>query len=140
MEIVGLLAAVGLAAAGALHAVWAFSPWPAVDRTTLAKVVLGDEGEGFPWAPACVGMAAVLAAAGYVVAARSGLLPVIGPRQLYTVGAWTIAAGLLARGSVFPAVITLRGRSGPEFKTWDLRVYTPVCLVLGGLSLAVALS
>ncbi|MFD1936755.1 DUF3995 domain-containing protein [Nonomuraea mangrovi] len=139
MEIVGLLAVVGLAAVGGLHAVWAFSPWPATDRTTLAKVVLGDEGEGFPWGPACIAMAAVLGSAGYVVAVRSGLLPPVGPAQLYTAGAWVIAAVLLARGAVFPAVVTLRGTWSQEFRTWDLKVYAPVCLALGGLTLAVAL-
>ncbi|HEY9412293.1 MAG TPA: DUF3995 domain-containing protein [Jiangellaceae bacterium] len=140
MSIAGMLATAGLAGAAAIHAVWAFTPWPAPDRATLARIVLGSEDDDVPWLPACLGMAGVLAGAAYVVAAKADVVPAVGPDPLYTAGAWAIAGGLLLRGTAFPAVMAWRDDDSTEFRSWDLKVFAPICIVLGGLSLVVALS
>lgn len=129
----GAVAVVGLAGAGALHALWANgSPWPAATFDELADTVVGRRpfpGRGATWT-----VAALLAAATVTTSARSGFVPFPGGKDTLIVraGARAVAVTLLARGAI-GAAVSASGVDGstPVFRRWNLAVYSPLCLVLG---------
>ncbi|MFJ5923956.1 DUF3995 domain-containing protein [Kitasatospora sp. NPDC092948] len=128
-----------LAALGGLHAVWARSPWPCRDREQFADLVVGVTPDRLPSPQACLGVAGMLGAGAYLVAARGGLLPAVGPRRLPAVGSAGVAAVLLARGSVGPLLFgTGRVPRTPRFVRLDRRVYAPLCAALGAGAALVA--
>ncbi|WP_377322972.1 DUF3995 domain-containing protein [Pimelobacter simplex] len=122
----------GLAAAGALHLVWATgSPWPARSRDTLADAVTGSPA-GLPPAPltAAVG-------AGLLVAA-AGTATTVAPRVQDAVRG-VVGTGLLARAALGGRRTTvLLGMPAPSatFVRFDARVYRPLVAVLGAAVLA----
>jgi hypothetical protein len=138
----GLVGVVGLAGAGALHVAWARgSTWPAADAADLADLVVGraptdgDAGPAaMPGAGASVAVAGLLGAAALLTAGASGLVPVGTGRaqHLARLGARTAAGVLLARGSAGLLVSSL-GIDGASdrFRTWNRRLYSPLCLGLG---------
>lgn len=144
----GLVGVAGLAGAGALHVAWARgSTWPAADAADLADLVVGrapsagsDRAASVPGAGPSFAVAGLLGAAALLTAGASGLVPVGSGRaqRLARLGARTAAGVLLARGSAGLVVSSL-GIDGASdrFRTWNRRVYSPLCLGLGG---AVALS
>lgn len=136
MMVLGGIAAAVLALVGALHVVWMFSPWPVRTREEFARKVVGVESEDLPSRPLTALVALALAAAAYLVAARAGLVAVIGPDWGVPVGTAVVAGVLLLRGL---AGFATSARKDTEFAYWDLRVYAPLCVVLGGACLAVAL-
>ena len=129
----GAFAAVGLAGAAALHALWANgSPWPATSFDELADTVVGQR--PFPSRGATWTVAALLGAATVTTSARSGLMPFPGgpDTALVRVGSRAVAVTLLARGVVGAAVSAVGvGGSTPAFRRWNLAVYSPLCLALG---------
>lgn len=125
-EIAGTVTAVVLAAIGALHVVWAFTPWPAGDYETLARFVYG--GPQLPPKGPCLVVGCGLFAAGYEVLAIAGAVPGIGPEYLVRAGVWTLVLVLLARGVAGP-LFSLRGSR--EFRFWNLAAYSPLCVALG---------
>ncbi|KDN85735.1 DUF3995 domain-containing protein [Kitasatospora cheerisanensis] len=124
-----------LAAVGALHLVWARSPWPCRDRERFAELVVGVGPEQLPSAGACLGVAGLLGAAAGLVGSRGGVLPPVGPRRLRTAGAAAVAGVLLARGLAGPVAFA---RRSPAFVRLDRRLYAPLCLALGTGAAAVA--
>jgi len=144
----GLLGVVGLAGAGALHVGWARgSTWPAADAADLADLVVGraptDEPAGPPAVPgaaASFAVAGLLGAVALLTAGASGLLPVGSGRaqHLARFGARVAAGVLLARGSsgLLAPSLGIDGASD-RFRTWNRRLYSPLCLGLGS---AVAVS
>ncbi|WP_457027931.1 DUF3995 domain-containing protein [Kitasatospora sp. P5_F3] len=140
-KLAGGTAAVGLGAAGALHGIWTFSPWPLAGRAEIARTVVGVAEADLPTPELTAAVAAALWAAAYVVAARADLVPRIPPRGLVRHGAWGVAGVLLLRGTagLISSGLTSTGRP-PEYTRWDLALYSPLCLVLGGLTAYVAAS
>ncbi|MFG2694090.1 DUF3995 domain-containing protein [Kitasatospora sp. NPDC048407] len=117
-----------LAAVGALHAVWSRSPWPCRDREQFADLVVGVAPDRLPSAGACLAVAGLLGTGAYLVAARGGVLPPVGPRRLRTAGAAGVAGALLTRALAGPLAFA---RRTPDFVRLDRRVYAPLCLALG---------
>ncbi|MFJ5552312.1 DUF3995 domain-containing protein [Streptomyces sp. NPDC093225] len=133
-------AAVGLAAAGAFHAVWVFSPWPLASRAEYAAVVVGVTEAQLPSGPLTTAVAGLLVAASWLVVtgARPGH-PLAGSR-LVRAGLWTVAGVLAVRGAGGLLVSALGlGEVPEEFRRWDLVLYSPLCVALGGLTAYLAL-
>jgi hypothetical protein len=148
----GLLAAALLSAVAALHVAWASgSPWPLADRDQLNRHV-------FP-APRPVARGTADAAAARAAPARApsrgatwtvallcaaaALLLVLrsfglGGRPVQA-GALGVAAVLGLRGLAGLLLSGLLALGGPLFTHWDLRVYSPLCLLIAALSLWVGL-
>lgn len=141
MTVAGAVASVGLALAGLLHCVWVFSTWPLSSRDEYARVVVGVQDETrAPSASLTLTVALLLLMASYLVAARSDLTPYGGPAWITGVGVWVIAVVLLIRGTGGLVVSGFGlGNTPPEFARWDLRIYSPLCLILGVLAAACAL-
>jgi len=120
-----IVAGVGLGAVGALHLAWAAgSSFPAPNREVLADTVVGSPAMPGPVPCAVVGVGA-LAVAAAVAAGR--------PRRLSGVVRRLAAAGLATRAAA-GGVVTARRLGLPEpserFRSWDARVYRPLCAVL----------
>ncbi|MBW5486859.1 DUF3995 domain-containing protein [Streptomyces bambusae] len=127
-------AATGLAAAGALHVVWTRSPWPLDTPADLARVAVGVEETELPSAPLTLAVAGLLGTAGALVTAAARPESRWGRAKLVRAGVWTATGVLAARGAGGLAVSGLQlGKSTPEFRHWDLRLYSPICLTLAGL-------
>ncbi len=78
VRVAGAAVAAVLGATGALHAVWAVTPWPLGTPEEFADAVVGT-GDGVPPAAACVAVAGLLGTAAYLVGAEAGVLPGVGP-------------------------------------------------------------
>ncbi|PRA97841.1 DUF3995 domain-containing protein [Microbacterium sp. MYb64] len=119
--------AVGLAAVGVLHLVWAAgSPWPARDAAALADAVVGSE--HVPAAGPTVGVAVLALGGAAVVGGAGGAGPIA---RLIRAGA---AGALIARGLAGGVAATKALRlpdPSARFRRLDRVVYRPVCLVLG---------
>jgi len=116
----------------AVHANWARgSAWPARDRASLARAVLGSE--TLPGAGPCIAVAALLAAASALVAGwpKDG-------SPVQRSGAAGVAVILIARGAAGLAGLMPQERS-PIFKRWNRRAHSPLCLALGALAATGAL-
>lgn len=136
---VGAVAVGGLAAVALLHAAWARgSTWPAADRRQLTDLVVGRRASsgdgGFPDARASWTVAILLSGAAGLTAARAGLVPFPGGRTSWPVrvGTGVVTTALLARGA---SGLVVSGidlvPTTPEFRRWNLRLYSPLCLALG---------
>jgi len=116
----------------AVHANWARgSPWPARDRVSLARAVIGSE--TLPGAGPCIAVAGLLATASALVAGwpKDG-------SPVQRAGAAGVAVILVARGAAGLAGLLPQERSA-IFKRWNRRAYSPFCLALGALAAAGAL-
>ncbi|WFB06074.1 DUF3995 domain-containing protein [Streptomyces sp. LX-29] len=130
-----------LLAAGALHVVWVFSPWPLKSWGDFAATLVGVDESQRPSGPETLAVAGVLGTAAGLVLTGSrptsnrwaGSWPV-------RAGMWTVAGVLGARGLGGFAVSGLSLGDAPAvFRHWDLRLYSPICVTLGGLTGYVAL-
>ncbi len=135
----GATAALGLGAAGALHAIWTFSPWPLASRADFARTVVGVPEASLPTAGLTAMVAGALGSAAYLVAAEARLVPQVGPRSLARVGVGVIAGALLLRGAAGMVASGLTSRPS-DYTRWDLALYSPLCLTLGSLTAYVAAS
>lgn len=130
-----------LLAIAVLHAVWLFSPWPLATPADLARDVVGRSDGSLPrrlFVPATVGVVVALALAAFLVGAHGGLLDPPS-ESLARVGTWGVAAVLLGRGAY--GLLESGARLGDHpasYRRLDLRFYSPLCLVLGGLTAVVA--
>ncbi|GAA2409664.1 hypothetical protein GCM10010404_79490 [Nonomuraea africana] len=138
MKLAGGTAALGLAAVGALHAVWTFSPWPLASRADFARTVVGVAEADAPGPGLTAAVAAALGTAGFLVAAQAGLAPRVLPTRLGTLATWAIAGGLLLRGGAGLATSALAKPT--DYTRWDLVAYSPLCLTLGALTAYIATS
>ncbi|MFE6910026.1 DUF3995 domain-containing protein [Streptomyces erythrochromogenes] len=130
-----VVAAGGLAAAAALHAVWIRSPWPLGSPAELAEVVVGTEQEALPSAAATAAVAGLLAAASGMVLAGARPDSALGRARLVRAGLWTVSAVLAARGLGGLVVSGLDLQQAPaRYTEMDLRLYSPLCLALSSLT------
>lgn len=141
---IGAIAAGGLLAVGILHAVWLFSPWPLANWTSWSHA-FGNTGFRVP-DHIMAAVAILFALAAYIVAAQAGLLRRLGPAWIYRAGAWVIAVLFVLRavlGEIEMARMLDDPRMTPAFREttrYYLLIYLPLFMVLGVLSLVVALS
>jgi hypothetical protein len=131
------LASLSLAGLAALHALWATgATWPARDRAKLADAVAGRPESGMPSAPACLVVAGLLATGALFVSGRPARCP--GVQRLGSLG---VAGVLTLRGLLGFAgrtEVVSPGSTSPRFRRLDRRYYSPLCLVLGTMSLPAA--
>jgi len=122
-----------------MHAIWTFSPWPLASRADFARTVVGVSEAGLPAAGLTATVAGALGSAAYLVAAEARLVPQVGPRRLARVGVGVTAGALLLRGAA--GMVSSGMTSQPsDYTRWDLALYSPLCLALGGLTAYVAAS
>lgn len=127
----------GMVAIGALHFIWAFSPWPLKDKVSFTKAVLGNESGVMP-PPALSALVGVALLGGAVITLMTHeSIPGIGPEWLRIAGSYGLGVVLLGRGVGGYAMA--RG-ADPEFQRLNAQVYSPLCIVLGLMSVAVAVS
>ncbi|MGW6708896.1 DUF3995 domain-containing protein [Streptomyces sp. NPDC054956] len=128
----GLAVAALLAADGLVHLYWATgATWPAPDERALSLAVLGTEVSFGP--PVVLPLAALTltgAAAVLAHARRLGGPPVRRAARLVTAA---VAAGLAVRGlaGLGWAAGLLDSPADSPFRTLNLVLYTPACLVFG---------
>lgn len=128
-----LVTTTGLGAAAVLHAAWALgSPWPAADHDELADLVVGRR--PFPSPALTWGVAGLLTTGAGITAAAA---TTASERPWVRAGARGAGSVLLARG-VGGLVVsrTQRRDATADFRQHDLRVYSPLCLVLGAAAIA----
>ena len=128
-RVAGWVTAAGLGAVAALHALWATgSSWPRQDHDSLADLVVGQR--PFPSRAATWTVAGMLAGASMTIARSAGATSAISlqHRRLVTV----TSGALLLRGVAGLVVSAVGiGDSTSEFRRWDLRLYSPLCIALG---------
>ncbi|MDI2127329.1 DUF3995 domain-containing protein [Yinghuangia seranimata] len=132
-RVAGIPLAVGLSGIGGLHLLWATgATWPYDDKDAFARHVTGTQ---YPPAPASAAVGVALVAGAYLALSTGGFARRIGPKRLHGLGIAGLTAVLLGRGLLGP--LTHRGAAS-EYVRLDWRLYSPLCLVLGTLALAVA--
>ncbi len=125
-----------LGAIGALHAVWAAgSPWPFGDREALSQTVWGDTASTFPPPAATLVVVVLLWTAAALVIGRGGLWRVPLPWWMFSVGTWAVAVVLFLRVLLLG---TASLGSDAQNRTWELAVFSPLCLVIAVLCVVVA--
>lgn len=132
-SVAGVLVPPVLLGLGVLHALWATgSAWPAASRTDLAHWVLGESASMPPDAATwTVAAMLVAAAAGVHLASRGSRSRHVAPLV------WATGLALMARGAVWPPIDLANGLAS-DYDRIDLAVYSPLCLLLGLGTLAVA--
>ncbi|WP_433273614.1 DUF3995 domain-containing protein [Actinosynnema sp. CS-041913] len=135
MTVLALLTALVLAAVGALHVVWMFSPWPLRTREEFASRVVGVPADRLPSPGLTAVPALLLALAAYLVVGRADLVAVPGPEWPAVVGTAGVAAVLLLRG--VGGLVASAGKK-TEFARLDLRIYSPLCIALSAATASVA--
>lgn len=139
--VAGGVAAAALVVIGAFHVLWVRSSWPFATRREFIRDLGGRPNGELPttFALQSLGVAALLGAAAFLVAAKADLVPGGVSTTLVTVGAWGVAAVLTVRGVAgFVQSGFELGDAPARYRFLDLRVYSPLCLVLSTL-IAVAI-
>lgn len=115
-----------LGAIAAIHAAWALGwRWPGGTDQALAERVVGAGAE-LPPASVTWAVAALLGAAGAVVAAVGA-----GRHERFLrAAAWSVAGVLIARGAVYIPVDLIGGLDS-TYAQLDLGLYSPLCIALG---------
>lgn len=143
MATIGIVAGLALAVIAVFHVVWVVTPWPLATREDLARNVVGRADGRLPlgfFVPASIGVAVALGFASYLVAAQAGALTTALSGDLVRLGTWVVAAVLLGRGAWGTLESSLQlGDAPASYRRLDLMIYSPLCLVLGGLAALVAL-
>lgn len=131
-----VIAAALFGAIAALHALWALgAAWPFSDRQGLADVVWGGPASTFPSPAATLAVTVLLATAALLVTGRAGLWGARVPRWVLSVGTWGVATVLFLRAVLYgPSSVG----SDAVNASWELALFTPLCIVLAGLCVVVA--
>ncbi|MFC4425313.1 DUF3995 domain-containing protein [Deinococcus navajonensis] len=133
MDLLFWLVALVLVGLALLHLAWGLGAvWPGRDPLDLAGKVVGTLDPGrMPSSVACFIVAAGLAGS----AVSLTLLPVLGDRWpvLRALG-FAVGAVFLMRG-VLGYLLPRLSRTGLAFDRLNRLIYSPLCLVLGGLTL-----
>ncbi|MCL1593292.1 MAG: DUF3995 domain-containing protein [Actinomycetia bacterium] len=136
MMVWALVAVAGFLAAAALHVYWAAGgTWPGSDRSDLARKVVGSV-DDFPSTSATLAVAALLLAAAVVVGGAAGLWSLPVPEGLVSGAVWVVVVVMLLRGIVGLGLSGLRQArgKGTPFSVRDVLIYSPLTLLLGGLT------
>ncbi|CAN5819250.1 hypothetical protein BH18ACT2_BH18ACT2_20700 [soil metagenome] len=130
--VAGTLATTGLGAAAAIHGAWAAgSTWPADSPVEWADLVVGRQP---PPSPAmCLGVVGLLTSAAAAVAVDSlrRQRPDTPLARSVQLAARAVAGVLAVRG--IAGLVTSAvgvGSSTPQYRKWDLLLYSPLCLAL----------
>jgi len=139
----GSVAVAALLVIGAFHVLWVRSSWPFATRQEFGRNLVGRPDGDLPttFARQSLGVAALLVAAAFLVAAKADLVPGGIPVGLITVGAWGVAAVLSVRGIAGLVQSGLElGEVPARYRHLDLRVYSPLCLALATLIVVVVVT
>lgn len=105
-----------------------------------AVPVNGDQPLFQPGKPATAAVALLLAAAAYLVAGNTGVVPQVLDGWVYRWGGWTVGTVFLLRAvGDFRWVGLFKQKSDTRFAIWDTRIYSPLCLGLGAAIIAILL-
>ncbi len=142
-SLVAVLLSAILAGIAGLHLYWALGGvWPATDRQSLSRMVVGDRNSPDAMPPTVIGLGAALAIGmtAFWPLLLSGLvvLPWMFDWSIFW-GGVLFAGVFLLRAMAGFASRLWRGRALEPFATLDRRYYSPLCLVLG-IGYAVLLS
>ncbi len=131
-----IIAASAFGAIGVLHAVWAVGgTWPFTDKETLSETVWGAPASTFPSPAATLAVTVLLGIAALLVTGQAGMWGArVVPGWMFSVGTWGVAAVLLMRALYG---LTSIGSDSTN-ASWDLALYSPLCLVLALLCAVVA--
>ncbi len=130
-----VIAACVFGALGALHVMWAVGgTWPFSDKEVLAETVWGGPASTFPSPAATLAVTLLLATAALLVTGQAGLWGSWVPRWIFAAGTWGVATVLFLRALAGLAAIG----SDASNATWDLALYSPLCLILALLCAVVA--
>ncbi|MDQ3716150.1 MAG: DUF3995 domain-containing protein [Actinomycetota bacterium] len=120
-----------LGAIAVLHAMWAAgSSWPFSDRESLSETVWGGPASTLPSPAATMAVTGLLVVAILLVTGQAGMWGNRMPRWVFAVGTGGVATVLLLRGLLFG--IAAIGSEAVN-RTWELALYSPLCIVLGVL-------
>lgn len=129
------MAGAALLAAGALHVVWTFSAWPLDSPDEFASTVVGVEESQLPSRPSTLAVALLLFLASWLVLTGARPAHRLAGSRLVRVGLWTVLGVMSIRGLGGMVVSGLAlGDAPAAFRHWDLLLYSPLCVVLGGLT------
>jgi len=133
-----LLAGTLFGAIAVLHGLWAAGiTWPFSNKESLAETVFGGPASTFPPPVATMVVAVLIAVAAMLVTGRGGWWGARVPRWVFAVGTWGVAAVLFLRAVFYgPASIGADAINA----SWELALYTPLCLALALLCAVVARS
>ncbi len=135
-RVAAIVAGTLFGAIAVLHGLWATGiTWPFGDKEALSETVFGGPASTFPPPAATLAVTVLLAAAAMLVTGRAGLWGDRMPGWVFTAGTWAVAAVLFLRAAFYgPAAIG----SDAINRSWELALYTPLCLVLALLCAVVA--
>lgn len=138
IQVLGILASVILAAAGALHVYWAAGGRLGVSAV-LPEATPG--GRAFVPSPLVTGLvAAALFAAALVLLGRLGLWGSPLPGWTFHWGSWGLAAVLFLRAvGDFRYFGFLKKAADTRFARWDSLLFSPLCVFLAFAAALVAL-
>lgn len=131
-----IIAASAFGAIGVLHAVWAVGgTWPFTDKETLSETVWGGPASNFPSPAATLVVTVLLWTAALLVTGQAGMWGARAvPGWMFKVGTWGVATVLLLRALIG---LTSIGSDSTN-ASWDLALYSPLCLLLALLCAVVA--
>ncbi|MEO1013831.1 MAG: DUF3995 domain-containing protein [Pseudomonadota bacterium] len=138
MNTLAIIVFLTLTAIAGLHLYWGFGGlWPAANEEQLIRTVIGAEWPRMPSLTSTAVVAALIFAAGLVGLLASGVAA-IGPNWFWRIGAGVVAFVFLARGAS-GYFLRARGVEMTEpFSTYDVWLYSPLCLALGGAFCVIA--
>ena len=117
---------------GVLHGIWALKIWwPIPDEQQLAKTVVGIKGiERMPSPLLTWLVTFVIFFGGYLIATLSGWVPMFLPEKITVVFGWIMGVVLVVR-AVYPYLGDKYLTQEPQFRTLNLRFYSPIIFYLG---------
>ncbi|GGR35728.1 DUF3995 domain-containing protein [Deinococcus ruber] len=129
--------ALALGLIAGLHVYWGVGGvWPGRDAQSLARTVVGGPpGMKPPPLLACVAVAGLLLVAAGLLLMTGGVWATWLPTWLLRLGTAGVAAVLLLRGVAGYFMQRIRpAPAGTPFVRLNLLIYSPLCLLLGGLT------
>ncbi len=134
-DLAAIVACVVLTVIAGIHIYWGLGGrWPGTDEETLARKVVG--GSRMPGLVPCFVVAVLLFASGGLLAVARGWIT-LEPAWWISVGPWVVVGVLACRGvGGFFAYRIRPELRGTPFESLNLRIYSPLCVVLAGLCTA----
>lgn len=116
-----------LAGVAAMHVAWGLgSTWPFPNATKLADTVVGSA--VVPPPLACFAVAGALGVAAALVGGVPAGSPVV--RRFGQAGVASVLAARAGLGFAGRTDRAVPGSASPQFRRWDRRLYSPLCLAL----------